>query len=231
MIFVVDAANRSHFATDLAVMHRQRKAVFVDGAGWELPVVAGQEIDRYDLLKDTIYLLAKTGPNGPVLASARLLTTIGPHLMQDLYARSQRPALPAGPTVWEVSRYCTAPAIVGRRRRLDLLWEIICGILEMALEHGIDRIIFAANRALLPLALSCGWQARTLGPAMSDGNDEVTSVLVSVTPGGLRNVRDRHAIPHPVICRRPDLCSTASRTSASGHNQALALHRPPPSTT
>ena len=62
MIFVVDAANRRHFATDLAAMHCHRKAVFVDRAGWKLPVIADLEIDRYDLLEDTVYLLAKDEP-------------------------------------------------------------------------------------------------------------------------------------------------------------------------
>jgi N-acyl-L-homoserine lactone synthetase len=200
MIFLVDAENRRHFATDLAAMHRQRKAVFVDRAGWKLPVVADQEIDRYDLLEDTVYLLAKDEPSGPVLASARLLKATGPHLMRDLYSALYRPALLSGPTVWEVSRYCTAPEVRSRIRRLVLLWETICGVMEIALGNGIEHVIFAANRALLPLALECGWNARIVGPTISDGNDEVTAVVVPMTAVGLSNVRDRHGLPEPVIC-------------------------------
>jgi acyl-homoserine lactone synthase len=199
VIVVVDSGNRRHFAADIAAMHRQRKAVFVDRAGWKVPVVADLEIDRYDLLEDTRYLLAKEEPYGPLLASARLLTTTGPHLMQDLYSPSHRAALPSGPTVWEVSRFCTSPGIGGRTKRLALLWEIICGVMETTLAHGVDQVIFAANRALLPLALECGWEARTVGPTLRDGNDEVTAVVAAVTPEGLRNVRDRHGVPDPVI--------------------------------
>lgn len=199
MIFVVDAATRRHFAADLEAMHCQRKIVFVDRAGWNLSVAADQEIDRYDLLDDTMYLLAKDELHGPVLGSARLLTTTGPHLMRDLYSASYRAALPSGPTVWEVSRYCSAPEIGGRSKRLGLLWETICGILETALEHGISQVIFAANRALLPLALECGWEARTVGPTMSDGDDEFTAVIAAVTLEGLRRLRDRHDVPTPAI--------------------------------
>ncbi|MGH8200521.1 MAG: acyl-homoserine-lactone synthase [Steroidobacteraceae bacterium] len=199
MIFVVDAGNRQHFATDLAAMHRQRKAVFVDRAGWNLPVVADLEIDRYDLLEDTMYLLAKEEPSGPLLASARLLTTTGPHLMQDLYPAAYQPNLPSGPTVWEISRYCTAPGIAGRSRRLGLLWQIICGSVEAALEAGIDQVIFAANRALLPLALACGWDARPVGAPMNDGDDEITAVVANITLDGLREVRDRHGIRDSVL--------------------------------
>jgi len=199
MILVIDGGNRRYFGEDLAAMYCHRKAVFIDRAGWNLPVVAGQEIDRYDLLEDTVYLLAKEEPYGPVLASARLLTTTGPHLMRDLYPASYRAALPSGPTVREASRYCTAPGIGGRGKRLHLLWEIICGILETALDQGITQIIFAANSALLPLALECGWNAKIIGPTLTDGNDEITPVVAAVTPGGLRNVRTLHGIPEAVI--------------------------------
>ncbi len=199
MIVVVDAGNRGHFAADISAMHRQRKAVFVDRAGWKVPVVADLEIDRYDLLEDTRYLLAKGEPYGPLLASARLLTTAGPHLMQELYPASYRAALPSGPGVWEISRYCTDPGIRGRSKRLGYLWETICAVMELGMAHGIDRVIFAANRALLPLALECGWDAATVGPTLTDGNDEVTAVVAVVTPEGLRNVRDRHGVASPAI--------------------------------
>jgi len=204
MILVIDGGNRRYFAGDLTAMYCHRKAVFVDRAGWNLPVVADQEIDRFDRLEDTLYLLAKDEPYGPVLASARLLTTTGPHLMRDLYPASYPAVLPSGPTVWEVSRYCTAPGLGGRRRRLGLLWETICGIMETALEHGVEQLIFAANRALLPLALECGWDARTVGPTISDGGDEVTAVVAEITSEGLRRVRNRHAIPAPIIQRQTD---------------------------
>jgi N-acyl-L-homoserine lactone synthetase len=199
MILVVDAASRNRFSADLSAMYCQRKAVFVDRAGWTIPVVANQEIDGYDLLEDTLYLLAKDERQGPLLASVRLLATTGPHLMRDLYPASFRVALPSGPTVWEASRYCTAPGIGGRGKRLVLLWEIICGIMEAALDHGINRVIFAANRALLPLALECGWSARIVGPTLMDADDEVTVVVAEITLDGLRNVRNQHDIPEPIV--------------------------------
>lgn len=47
MIFLVNAENLRHFAADLAQVHHQRKALFVERAGWKVPVVADQEIDAY----------------------------------------------------------------------------------------------------------------------------------------------------------------------------------------
>lgn len=196
MIFVVNSENRQLFATDLEDMHRQRKAVFVDLAGWKLPVLGDSEVDRYDR-DETIYLLAKAQPNGQVLASARLLPTVGPHLMGDLFAGACQHAQPRGPAVWEISRFCVTPELSGRGIRLGLLWEIICGAMETALLYGIEQVIFAANRALLPLALNCGWEAHVLGPGLPDGEDEITAVAVMITTVGLQNVRRRHGVSVP----------------------------------
>jgi N-acyl-L-homoserine lactone synthetase len=197
MIFVVNSENRQLFQADLAAMHRHRKTVFVDRIGWKIPVIKDMEIDRYDQ-DDTMYLLAKAEPDSELLASVRLLSTVGPHMMSDLFAAMCRGATPRGPSIWEVSRFCTAPELQGRYTRVELLWQIICGVMETALLYGVDQLIFAANRALLPLALACGWQASTLGPTMRDGDDEVTAVTAAITPDGLRRVRERHGIAVPV---------------------------------
>ena len=220
MIFFVDAANRAPFAADIVSMHRQRKAVFVDRARWKVPVVADQEIDRFDLLEHTLYLLAKDEPQGPVLASARLLPTSGPHLMQELYCESHRKGLPSGRNVWEASRFCTAPGIGSRSRRLNLLWQIICAVMENALAHGVDQVIFAANRALLPLALNCGWEAGIVGPAQNDGDDEFTAVAAAMTAQGLRNIRERYGIAAPITFR-------LDGNRGSGHAPVVPRLQPP----
>lgn len=198
MIVVVNARNRRLFKADVVDMHRQRKTVFVDGAGWKLPVIGNLEVDQYDRT-DTIYLFAKDWTGGAVLASVRLLTTTGPHLMCDLFQAKDRAVIPRGPTIWEVSRFCTAPGIHSRNRRLALLWEIIGGVVETALLYGIEQVIFAANRALLPLARDAGWAATTLAPRYRDGEDEISAVVAETTQESLRSVRRRHRIPIPVI--------------------------------
>lgn len=198
MIFIVNSENRGLFAADLAQMHRQRKAVFVDRAGWRVPLVGDMEIDRYDN-EDTTYLIAKAAPTGEdVLASVRLLPTTRPHLMSDLFGDACRGAPPRGPTIWEASRFCINYKITDRRARLQLLWQTVCGVIETALLFGLEQVTFVANAQLLPLTLNCGWQAVRLGPTLPDGDDEITAVAATITPRALRNVRRRFHIPGPV---------------------------------
>lgn len=198
MIFIVNAENRRLFAPELHEMHRQRKAVFVDSIGWDIPVIGDMEIDRYDR-RDTTYLIAKAEADSPqVLASVRLLPTIRPHLMNDLFLDACNGAAPCGPAIWEASRFCVNRGLRGRRARLALLWQMVCGVSETALLFGVEQITFVANAALLPLMLDCGWPAGVLGPTLQDGADEMTAVAASITPEGLRKVRRRFGIPGPV---------------------------------
>lgn len=198
MVFIANAENRCLFGPDLEEMHRHRKVVFVDRAGWQIPVLEDRETDAYDRT-DTMYLLAKDQPAGGLLASARLLTTMTPHLMSDLFAAACRGGVPRGPTIWEVSRFCTAPVIRNRAQRLKLLWEMSCAVMETALVYGIDHVVFVANRALLPLTMGCGWDARALGATLRDAGDEVTAVVAAITPEGLRRIRERYGVPAPTI--------------------------------
>lgn len=198
MIFVVNAENHRLFQADLVQMCRQRKAVFVDRSGWEIPVIGDLEMDAYDR-GDTLYLLSKDRPDGQLLASVRLLTTTGPHLMCQLFDAASRKRMPRGATVWEASRFCTAPGVRGRGRRHALLWEIICGVMETGLLYGIDQVIFTASRALQPLALHCGWQVRMVARGLRDPDDEVTALAATITTAGLRRVRHLHDVPTPAI--------------------------------
>lgn len=198
MIFIINAENRALFEPDIAEMHRQRKAVFVDEAGWNVPVIGDMEIDSYDR-DDTTYLIAKPDPDsGEVLASARLLPTVQPHLMSDLFLDACGGIAPSGPAIWEVSRFCVSRELTNRRRRLALVWETVCAVMETALLFGVEQVTFVASSALLPLALNCGWHAATLGPTLKDGDDEMTAVAATITPAGLRNVRRRLGLSGPV---------------------------------
>ncbi|AMN47862.1 hypothetical protein ACG33_12280 [Steroidobacter denitrificans] len=197
MIFIVNAENRRFLDSALMQMYRHRKAVFVDELGWNIPHAGGLEMDRYDR-EDTIYLVARHRGERRIQASARLLPTLGPHLMSDVFPHTLHGGIPRGERIWEASRFCPAPDLGGRRRRLALLWEVFCGLMETSLLFGIERIVFQAGTALLPLALRCGWDAAVLGPTLPCGNDRVTAVGVDITLQGLRSMRERFGIPSPV---------------------------------
>ncbi len=213
MIFIVNAENRHSFERDLSDMHLQRRRVFVETLRWPLPHSGTLELDQYDG-QDVPYLLAKDDLHGRLRASVRLLRTDRPHPLLDLFPHLCDGGVPQGPHVWEISRFCINPAVTARRERLALLWQIICACLETALLFDIERLTLLANRALRPLALECGWDARALGKTQADRNDEVTAIAVAVRRSGLRRVRERFGIPGPVIRFFPAMARCPRRAAA-----------------
>jgi N-acyl-L-homoserine lactone synthetase len=197
MIHIVNAENRKGYGRALRQMYRDRKMVFIERLGWNVAATGEFEIDAYDR-EDTMYLLATRPRDTAVLASARLLSTLRPLLMCDLFPHLCRHGPPRGPGIWEASRFCVSPTVTNRALRLRLLWEILCGIMEASLLFGTERVVLTANSALRPLVMRCGWDASTLGPTCPDGEDEVTAIQVRITLDGLHAIRTRFDIPSPV---------------------------------
>ena len=91
MLITVDQDNRAHEHIALRSMFAARKRVFVDLLKWDLPVLAGRfEVDQFDDPHAT-YLIV-TDREGEHLASARLLPTTRPAILDALF-----PHLVAGP--------------------------------------------------------------------------------------------------------------------------------------
>jgi acyl-homoserine lactone synthase len=197
MIHIITGENRRHFHHALMEMHRQRKAVFIDELKWTLEDAAGLEIDSYDS-PDAIYLIEADGPREPVTGSARLLPTTKPHLLGEVFPHLCAEAPPAGPNIWEATRFCPAPGTPRGAARHELLARIIAGIMETALLFGIEQVTFVANRGLTPLAMNVGWDARALGPERGVGRERLTAVAADIDAAGLRRVRVRNGISGPL---------------------------------
>ena len=91
MLLVVGQENRNREHVALRSMFAARKRIFVDLLKWDLPVLAGRfEVDQFDDPHAT-YLIV-TDKDGGHLASARLLPTTRPALLDGLF-----PHLVAGP--------------------------------------------------------------------------------------------------------------------------------------
>src|SRR5215475_4296205 len=109
MIHIVTTENKERYALWLDEMFAQRKRVFVDELGWALHHEQGREIDAFDT-DDAIYLLNIDEESGLLKASARLLPSTSPHLLNDVFPDLCEGDVPWGPNIWEASRFCPAPA-------------------------------------------------------------------------------------------------------------------------
>jgi|APAra7269096661_1048516.scaffolds.fasta_scaffold00076_96 acyl-homoserine lactone synthase len=167
-----DAALRAMFAA--------RKSVFIDLLRWELPVLDGQfEIDVYD--NENAHYLILVDRDGKHLASARLLPTLCPHILGDLFPHLSADPVPSGANVLEITRFCLDRSLRATDRRV-VRNQLITGIVDYALAEGIERYTGVAEMGWLQQILSFGWDCRPLGMPLAEKGSMLGAIEIRITP-------------------------------------------------
>lgn len=171
-------------------MFAARKQVFIDLLHWDVPVLEGRfEIDQFD--NEHAAYLVMTDTAGAHLASVRLLPTTRPHILADLYASLCDGAVPRGPGIYEVTRFCLDRHIDADTRRFARD-RLVSAIAEFGLAQGIHLYTGVAERAWLRQILALGWKCRQLGPQRRMGNRVLGALAIEIdaeTPARLAQVR------------------------------------------
>lgn len=169
---VADAAFRSMFAA--------RKSVFVDLLKWDLPVLDGRyEIDQFDNPHARYLIISDTAHEH--LASARLLPTTRPHILDSLFPALCGGEVPRGPRIWEITRFCLGRQLrAGQRRQIRN--HLVSALATHALETGIDTYTGVAEMAWLQQILSFGWECRALGEPLPDRGGLLGVLEIAITP-------------------------------------------------
>lgn len=166
-----DAAMRAMFAA--------RKEVFVDLLGWDLPVLAGRyELDQYDDREARYLILSDRGDDH--IASARLLPTTRPHLLDTHFAELCDAPIPTGPDVYEITRFCLDRNIGAARRRLARD-QLVLALVDFALETGITTYTGVAEPGWLSQILAFGWDCRPLGIPRPVGGMMLAALRIEIT--------------------------------------------------
>lgn len=164
----------------LRAMFEARKKVFVDLLGWDVPVLAGRyELDQFDN-QDARYLILSE-PDGAHRASARLLPTTEPHLLDSHFAVLSDEPIPHGPGVYEITRFCLDRSLTARQRR-DARDQLVRGLVDYALDNAISTYTGVAEPGWLEQILAFGWQCRTLGRIMPVEGMMLAALRIEIEP-------------------------------------------------
>lgn len=162
----------------LRAMFVARKEVFVDLLRWNIPVLDGRfEIDQFDD-EHAIYLVV-TDRAGAHLASARLLPTMRPHILCDLYASLCEDAVPRGPDIYEVTRFCLDRRIDAATRRFARD-RLVRAIADFGLAHRIRLFTGVAEPAWLRQIPGFGWRCYPLGHPRKIGGRMVGALAIEI---------------------------------------------------
>ena len=180
MIHIIDNHSAPQHRTLLQSMFADRKRLFVDLFGWDVPVVDdAYEIDQFDTA-DTIYLVAADDEGGHA-ASIRLFPSTRPHMLSTLFPHLCPFGVPADEATWESTRLCL-PQRHGAQRRRELRNLLFSAMVDVAIARGIKRYTGVIPDPFRTEILSLGWQAEPLGPAVRIPGGPIGAFLIHVRP-------------------------------------------------
>lgn len=162
----------------LATMAEDRKQLFVDLMGWDVPVIAGRyEIDTFD--GDTATYLVATDDRGLHEGSMRLLPTSRPHILGDLFPQLCCGNVPRGDAILEITRLCL-PSRLGAERRRIVRDRLISAMVDHALEMGVTALTGVVTNRFREQVLAMGWQALALGQAVEIGGSRLGAFQIEI---------------------------------------------------
>lgn len=160
-------------------MYAARKEVFIDLLKWDLPVLAGQfELDQFDT-NEAAYLIL-TDASGGHLASARLLPTTSPHILDSFYAELCDDGVPRGEGIFEITRFCLDRSLRSAERR-QARDRLVRALVEYALDHGITSYSAIAGTAWAKKILTFGWACAPLGFPRRIGGQDLVALRIDIT--------------------------------------------------
>lgn len=166
MITIIEGVDRDRHPVLIDAMFRMRAAVFSDRLDWDVTVTDGWEFDRFDA-EDPLYLLSVDERTSELQGAVRLLPTVGPNMLRDVFSVLVPGGAPESPLIWESSRFAVNPAVLTGHERAEAnhvvnrtTLELLCGIVEVCQRAGIEHIVsvFDARMARIFRSIDCAFE-------------------------------------------------------------------------
>jgi acyl-homoserine lactone synthase len=180
MVTIADEVSDPLCLPALREMFEARKRVFVDLLKWDVPVLHERyEVDQFDD-EHAIYLIV-AGVDGGHAASARLLGTTRPHILDSLFPDLCASPSPRGPNIFEITRFCLDPN-QGSQSRLESRNRLVSGLVRYALDHGIGTYTGVAEMGWLQQILAFGWRCAPLGLPRTICGKMLGALRIEISP-------------------------------------------------
>jgi acyl-homoserine lactone synthase len=168
-------------------MFEERKRVFVDILGWDVPVLEGRyEVDQFDNER-AVYLIVDDG-HGRHLGSARLLSTTREHILGSIFPHLCAGPIPSGDKTLEITRFCLSPE-VRARERLSARKRLVSALAEYAIRTDVEAFTGVAEKAWFDQIAAFGWDCRSLGPPEGNANRALVGLHIDIGPDTISGLR------------------------------------------
>ena len=178
MASVIQFGQRNNFTrVDLRAIHVLRAKVFRDRMGWDVPVLAGMEIDGYDALEPH-YMVIRDEANA-VCGCWRMLPTDGPYMLKDTFPELLHGATaPESPRIWELSRFAIETEGDSNFGFAERAMVAMRGIVEFADAHHIEKYVTVTTTAVERLLRHAGVEIVRMGPPLRIGVERAVALEI-----------------------------------------------------
>ncbi len=178
-------------------MHADRKRVFVDMLKWDVPHDENFEQDQYDT-DSANYLILRDGMSGEHRGSVRLLPSMGPHILRDVFPFLCDGKVPVGPRIMEITRLVVSPTV---RRTERMMTRNMLGraMVEFGQMHGVEHYTAVCEMGFLTQLLASGWRIDPLGMPQMVAGSMIGAVLIHVDPDSIDITSEAWRHPGPAL--------------------------------
>jgi acyl-homoserine lactone synthase len=221
VLHIVDKDNRhlEPYATFLEDSYKLRHQVYVHERGWKgLDRPDGREVDQFDT-DDATYLVWADGPR--VLGGVRLISTDKPHLMSDVFPHiATLGPVPSTADVWEMTRFFSIRDPAGRVPRNTIIGDVLCGMFEVGLHHGLSAISVVCDTFFLPRYLEMGIHAAPLGLPTPYPEGICIACVLPVSHEQLAAARNSRGVTRPVLFKEIGIAAAQNTQDIRPHTHA-----------
>lgn len=197
-VHVIDKFNKDRYADQLEQQFRLRHDIYIGERGWmDIARADGREIDQFDN-DDAIYLLGITSA-GEVVGGSRLVPSLKPHLMSEVFPNLAPGGVPRGKGIYEWTRIFVAPALRTPSRPALAAGLIYCGIQEYCVQSQIENLSIVCETYWIDRLASLGWKPQLLGPVYSHQGSDIVGLISDTNTSALNATRGFYGIGKPVL--------------------------------
>lgn len=197
-IHIVDWSARDIYKHHLERYFRIRHEIYVEGRGWKAvarPI--DMEIDAFDT-EDAIYLLGIDAQSN-VVGGSRLVPSLKPHLLADVFPILARGTPPQAEDTFEWTRFFVAPSLRTSGQSSQAVGIVLCGLLESCLKLRIRKLSVVCEAFWPERLRTLGWEIAVLGDVLDHPDGEIIGLLIDITPHALLCTRSAYQIERSVL--------------------------------
>jgi len=203
MVIIINPHNRETHEDLLDDSFMVRDRIFNGRLGWNLPTIAGREIDQYDT-DDSYYLICYEHHIG-VYGGCRLLPTTSSYMLENTFRQIDCGPLPKSNEVWESSRFFIDTDIFDGDDTTVIkkaTCELVVGMLEFGFYKNLSNIITLTDIRIERIFRMIGCPLERLSQPVEIGNTMTIAANINIRPDYLINVQKKAGIVGSVLIER-----------------------------